>query len=118
MVTKKAVRTYCIDPAEPLAREYNERDIYEQVTVPDIGPSLHHMVSTGDVGPMSSRSRNYTYPDLGDDDNAHDHPDYEKLDHLDLVEKEEYVENFIKNPNNYEKPIEKPKDEEQKPAAE
>jgi len=93
----------CLDHRKPCARTYEPLDIFEQVTVPDVAPSLYQMVTTATVGSMPGNSVLYQYPDLGDDDDAHDHPDYEKLDKLDIVEKEAYAENFLNNPKNYEK---------------
>lgn len=79
-------------------------DIFEQVTVPDISPSLYNMVMSGTVGSMSGNNRGFSFPDLAeDDDEAHEAPDYEKLDKLDAVDKANYVENWLQNPNLYEK---------------
>lgn len=98
------MRTVCLDNSKPLAREYVNGDIHQIVTVPDVSPSLYQMISTATVGSMPGNSPNYKYPDLGeDDDQAHDHPDYEKLNQLDIVEKESFVESWLEKPENYEK---------------
>lgn len=105
MVKAKRPREVCLDPFEPIYTISNDRDQYEQVTLPDISPSLYQMVTTGTVGSMQGNTQLYQFPDLGDDDEAHDHPDYMKLDKLDIVEKEQFINNFIENPNNYEKKV-------------
>lgn len=97
---KKEVPEVCLDYRKPLAREYNDR-VNEQVTEPDTSLSLTQMVMTGTV---RSSNPNYIYPELPEDDEeAHDHPDYEKLDKQDIVEKEQFVENWLEKPENYEK---------------
>lgn len=94
----------CLDSYVPIAKVYEERNTKEQVTIPDVSPSLYQMVMSGTVGSMPGNTNLYNYPDLGDDDDeAHEHPDYMKLDKMDIVEKEDFVENFTNNPNNYEK---------------
>lgn len=110
---KEKVKTVCLEPSEPCAREYNDRNIFEQVTVPDVSPSLYQMVTTATVGSMPGSSPAYQYPDLGDDDQAHDHPDYMKLNDLDIVEKNEFVDKWLENPDLYEKVEVKPKVDEQ-----
>jgi len=104
MVKEKieVIQEVCLDPRKPCARQYEPLDIFEQVTVQDVAPSLYQMVMSGTVGSMPGNSQFYQYPDLGEDDEAHDHPDYEKLDKLDIVEKEMYAEQWLKNPKNYE----------------
>lgn len=84
--------------------EYSHGDPHEQVTVPDSSPSLVQMVMSGNAGALSVGSTKYSYPDLDDDDDEnHDLPDYEKLNKLDVIEKEEFVDLFLKNPKNYVK---------------
>lgn len=88
-----------LDYRKPLAREYNERDIFEQVTVQDTSPSLRHMVQTGQVGGTSGR---YYFPDTSDnDDENHDLPDEQRLSMEDPVIRSQYVDSFVNNPNNY-----------------
>lgn len=100
-MVKQKVREVCLDPRNPCAREYQERDIFEQVTEPDVSMSLTQMVNTGTV---PSSGKNYVYPDLPDDEEAaHDAPDYEKLNSSDIVEKEQFVEQWLEKPENYEK---------------
>lgn len=77
-------------------------DIYEQVTEPDVSPSLYQMITTATAGSMPGNNQAYEYPELGTDEQAHDHPDYEKLNKLDLVEKDIYVENWLQKEENYE----------------
>lgn len=92
----------CLDPRKPVGRiAYNDLNIFEQVTVPDVAPSLSAMVRSGVVPAGSSTL--YTSPDFETDDEAHDGPDYSKLNNLDLVEKEEFVQEWEKDPRNYEK---------------
>lgn len=105
-MVKEVVRTVCLDPSKPLAHEFRHQFFDEQVTVPDCGPSLYQMVTSMTVGSMPGSNPAYAYPDLGDDDEAHDHPDYEKLNHMDMVHKEEYADEFVNNPKNYEKEVE------------
>lgn len=103
MVKEKETPTVCLDPRYPIAREYPHGDIHEQVTEPSITPSLYQMIQTSTVGSMQGNSA-YAYPDLGDDDDqVHDHPDYEKLDKLDPVEKSNFVDQWLENPDLYEK---------------
>lgn len=97
------IREVCLDPREPCARTYNDRDMTEQVTVPDLSMSLSQMVMTGNVGVMPGANPAYSDPDLGDDDEAHEHPDYEKLNKMDIVDKENYVTEWETRPENYEK---------------
>lgn len=99
-------REVCLDRYNPVARTYEDRNILEQVTVPDVSPSLYQMVSTATVGSMPGNSPAYQYPELGTDDEAHDHPDYEKLNKEDIVLKEEYVEKWLEKAENYEKAVE------------
>lgn len=96
------VQEVCLDPRKPCARTYEWPNKDEQVTIPDVAPSLYQMVMSGTVGSMPGNSTMYQYPDLGEDDDAHDHPDYEKLDKIDQVEKEMFAENWLQNPKNYE----------------
>lgn len=106
MVKEKIIeiQEVCLDPRKPCARTYEPLDIFEQVTIQDVAPSLYQMVMSGSVGSMPGNSNLYQYPDLGEsDDDYHDHPDYEKLDKLDIVEKEQYAEQFLNDPKNYEK---------------
>jgi len=98
MVKEKRPSTVCLDPENPIAREYNDRDIFEQVTTPDVSPSLTYMVRTGMVGEAMAGSSLYEYPELGTDDEAHDHPDYQKLMSQDIVEQSEFV-NILENLN-------------------
>ena len=115
---KNAVSEIYLDPHNPIAREYNDRDIYEITVRPDYSTNLTQMVMTGTVGSLTvHHNGKYQYPELGDDDEAHDHPDYEKLHNSDPVVKENYVEEFINNPNNYEK-VEKVEKTENKEATE
>lgn len=93
----------CLDPRKPIAVNKNDRNEFEQVTVPDYAPSLYQMVYSGTVGAMPGNTSLYNYPELGDDDEAHDHPDYMQLDRLDIIEKQEYVNKFMTNPKNHEK---------------
>jgi len=98
----KAPRTVNLDPLGPrLAHEYLHGE-YEQVTIMDVQPSLHSMVTTGIVGNQMGNSR-YVYPDLGDEDEAHEHPDYQRVNDMDNVEKQEFAEMWLKNPKFYEK---------------
>jgi len=102
----KKPREVCLDPYDPIAINKNDRNEKEVVTVIDESPSLYQMVMSGSVGSMPGNTNLYTYPDLGDDEEAHEHPDYMRLDRLDILEKEEFVNNFNLNPNNYEKKVE------------
>lgn len=118
MVKDKKPSEVCLNPRFPCARQYEHGNIFEQVTVPDVSPSLYKMVTTGMVGSITGNARNFSYPDLEEDEElAHDHPDYEKLNHLDNVEKEAFVEDWLHNPKNYEKRKEEPPKEDQKDTA-
>lgn len=104
MVKEKKYPDVCLHPDNRLAKEYHHGDIYEQVVEPNLSPSLYQMVQTATVGSMPGSSPAYSYPDLEDDDDlAHEHPDYEKLNQLDIVEKEVYVNEWLSKPENYEK---------------
>lgn len=86
------------------------RDIFEQVTKPDFSPSLYSLVSSGVAGSQMS-SRLYTFPVVPEDDvAAHDMPDYQRLKDVDMVEREDFVDDFVNNPDNYER-IESKKEE-------
>lgn len=84
-----------LDPALRNALQHEHGDIHEQVTVPDMSPSLYQIVMTGNVGSMPGNSSQYNFPDLGDDDEAHEHPDYMKLHKEDIVIKEQFVNEFV-----------------------
>lgn len=87
---------------EPI-RWPNPRNIFEQVTKPDFSASLYSLVSSGVAGSQMS-SRLYQFPIVPDDDLlAHEMPDYQRLKDVDMVDREEFVEDFIQNPSNYEK---------------
>lgn len=101
MVKEKSAPTVYLEHAPRV--EHPHGNIFEEVTEPDVSPSLLNMVTSATVGSMSVNSPKYQFPDLGDDDSAHEHPDYEKLDKLDVVDKALYVENWLENPNLYEK---------------
>lgn len=88
--------------------EHPHGDIFEQITEPDVSPSLHQMVVTQTVAAMAVRSSAYSSPDYDadseeDDDLAHDDPDYMKLHGLDIVDKEAFVEEWLLDPKNREK---------------
>ena len=90
------------DTKKRLAKEYLHGE-YEQVTVMDVAPSLASMVTTGIVGSLSGNDR-YVYPDIGEtDDEGHEHPDYQQVNKLDVFEKNQFAEEWIKNPKFYEK---------------
>nr|QJB18746.1 MAG: hypothetical protein [Microvirus sp.] len=96
--------TVCLDPNEPIAKVYHDRDMFEQITIPDISPSLYQMVNNSSALGLTGNNSKYQYPELDDDDNeAHDSPDYEKIDKLDIVEKTQFVEEWKLNPKLYEK---------------
>lgn len=83
--------------------EFNSRDRFEQVTKPDFSASLYSLVSSGVAGSQMS-SRGYIFPEVPQDDLvAHEMPDYQRLKDVDMVDREEFVEDFIQNPSNYEK---------------
>lgn len=96
--------TYTVDPEKPLAKVYLEvGDPQEQVTQLDEGPSLTYMVTTGNVGSMNNNQNKYAYLDNLEDDELHDEPDYSKVKDMDNVEKQQLVEDFLQNEQNYEK---------------
>lgn len=107
MVKEKVVqevREVTLDYRKPLARQYDHDhgDPLEIITEPNIGvPSLYQMVVTGTVSPYV-RGTAYSYPDLGDDDEAHEHPDYSKVVDMDPVEQNEIVDRFTFIPEEYE----------------
>lgn len=94
---------HTLDKYKPLASTYAHGDETEQVTIPDMSPSLHQMVVTGVAGTTSGK---YSFVDVDEDD--HDAPDYEKLSKADPALKAEFMDSFINNPDNYEKREEKP----------
>lgn len=95
---RKKVRTICLDPSEPLAREYPWERADEQVTVPDTSPSLTYMVTTGNVGSMSSANRyTFTHAPETETDDDHDMPDYQRLKDVDLVEREEWSKELFED---------------------
>lgn len=103
------VRIWPKDP--PIAMEYHHGNIYEVVTIPDVSPSLAQMVKTGNVIPAGS-SQFYEYDDLPDDDDqAHEMDDASIVARMDPAMKDAYVQEFVSNPDNYEKPKEEPKQE-------
>lgn len=112
MVKNEKPSEVCLDPYKPIAQTYNWLP-NEEVTELDVSPSLYQMITSATVGSMPGNSNAYKYPDIGDDDEAHDHPDYSKLDSLDLAERDNYVNEFLNNPNNYEKKEEQPKVEDE-----
>lgn len=85
------VKEVCLDPKDPCARWYPNKNEFEQVTVPDLSMSLSHMVATNTVQGVSSK---YVDPGFIDDDVAHDQPDYGKMGTMDPVDKEEFVQYF------------------------
>lgn len=94
----------CLDRRNRLAREYQRENADEQVTMPDMSPSLTAIVMTGNVGSMPGNNNRYVYPDMPDDDNeAHEMPDFQALQSIDPVEKENLVNEFINDDNNYVK---------------
>lgn len=97
---KQQLREVCLDHKKPCAITYPYGDPLEQVTVPDISMSLSQMVASNVVMGGSSK---YIDPNFDDDEEAHDKPDYEKLQGLDLVDKENFVAQWELDPNNYEK---------------
>lgn len=110
----------CLNPRNPIARVYQDRNDQEQVTVQDFSPSIYDMVRTGNVGSMPGNSSSrYTFPDVPDDDDAaHGLPDYQRLKDADMVEREAFVDDFVANPDNYEKSGEVSQEEKIKPAPE
>lgn len=94
---KDVVRTVTLDPAEPLARQYEWGDPTRSDTVPDAAPGLQTMIENSRAADIQLlKSDAYKYPDLGDDDEAHEHPDYSKIGSLDPAEKTEILENIEK----------------------
>lgn len=101
--------------SKPIAMEYQNGDIFELVTEPDVSPSLAHMVQTGNVIDAGS-GRFYQYDDLPDDEEeAHAMPDASLVPRMDVVIQDQIVEDLVTNPENYEK-VEKP--ESKKPEGE
>lgn len=98
-------RGICLDPRKPLAREYNDRDIFEKTVQIDFSPSIYDMVKTGVAGISNVNSGRYTFPPTPDDDNeAHEMPDYQRLRDIDIAEKEQVIDEFLNDENNYVKP--------------
>lgn len=81
---------------QPLAKTYYHGDPFEQVTQPDVSPSLTQMVSTGLVGNFSNK---YEFGEHDDDD--HDFPDMQKIANDDKAVREMYL-NDINNQANEE----------------
>lgn len=96
--SKKRPPEVCLDWHKPIARQYEDRDVFEEVTQPDLSPSLYSMVTTQTVGSMPGNSPNYVFQDIGDDDEeGHSHPDYGKLGTLDPIERENVVNSLVDN---------------------
>jgi len=90
-----------LDWTKHVVESYERGDVKEIVTVPDVGLSIRQMIETGVAG---SFGKGFSFPDLDEDDEiAHDSPDFEKLNKLDPVEKQIFVDEWLKNPDNYEK---------------
>lgn len=80
-----------LNPEDRDAREQRWCDPREQVTVPDLAPSLASMVMTGVVGSMSSANRySFTHDAETESDEDHDMPDYQRLKDEDYVVREEF----------------------------
>lgn len=108
LARKARPKTVCLEPDEPCAREYENENRDELVTVSDFTPGLQSMVLTGNVASMAGNqlSNKYVKGDLdgdGDDEQDHDTPDYAKLSRLDRVEQDAFVDEFLEDENNYEK---------------
>lgn len=103
MKTKETQRPaeVCIDPYQPIAREYNLPGYTDSITEPNLAPSLYQMITTATAGSMPGNSSAYYFPDMEEDD--HDFPDLGKIPTLDPVEREQLLKDFMTNPNNYEK---------------
>lgn len=92
---KEEVREVCLDSRKRLATTYTWLD-NEQVTVPDVAPSLMSIVMTGNVGSMPSNSSRYSYgPQIDDDEELHETPDFMKLKDADLVERQQFIDEFV-----------------------
>lgn len=103
---REITREITLDPKQPLAREYPSLN-NEQVTVPDFSISIQSMVLNGTAGQLAQNSQHsgkYNYPTItGDDETDHNTPDYGKIKDGDLTERDEFVNEFLTNPDNYEK---------------
>lgn len=111
--SKQSPPEVTLSTSKPLASTYYHGDPFEQVTVPDVSPSLSQMVSTGLVGNFSNK---YEFGEHDDDD--HDFPDMQKIANDDKAVRENYFNELSQQADEEFKELnKKPNEEENNPAS-